>query len=617
MVLGLLSFYLSSRLLGAELDQATLPRLLAQPISRLQILLEKLLAAALLIAFSTGLVLSVMVFTGHDLPIRLDTLGLTLLVGLASGPAFSLLTGDSLQAFWLSFSLPLVTLTIAGFGWELLGESVPGADFLPVLFLPYSALILALGIRRLRAFEIAGHAGHAGRTGIEVASRNRHLLSELVLKELRLQRSALLLIPIAIAGWCLVWWVLPAAWNPQEDVVRVLAYMPLLTLTVIVPALVGASAVAAERRSRVLAWQLALPVSRRVQWGVKIAVCGALTLAIAALGLGLYRIMTPLSWYPLGNQHLFALSTLTSGAALLVGLYGSKLARDPFRAFGLASTFAGLVVYTLFQMSFVTGLSQSLGWLPRWLDRLHIFAVLTPLATLTVVALTVPRQELWLSAPRLRHAAGLAALSILLVATLGLQIAGFETISSTIEQQIRDREREMAGLDVPKELGWLVETLGLEVGSYRAEELIPLLEFARMGSFMAPELALSSYYRPATTPMRVLVQIDGFDANSTLNRWYWMRALKGFPSRAVAEANSTFGLATQTGDGLPYPPLYSLAWVWRQQYRRDQLDRSVRLEIVAEALRVGDVLKDLRDRDPQRFQRFQQLTSMGDLSSLS
>ncbi len=620
-VFGLSCFYVASRVFGSELDHATLPRLLAQPVPRLQVWWEKMLPAAGLMLLGLAIVRAATALAGGELGVMEHYWMLAPLVALATGPTLALSLGDSLRTFWASLALPVLVLLATAVGGTLLGGSVRALPSPAIVLTLYSMAMLVLGVHRLRSLQLSGQAAAAKPTAAGPAERRSHgLLRELIWKELRLQRGTLLLVPVILVIWGILWWLsfhrevrLPSG-DLLEDVLSIAWPLPSLALMILVPALLGANAVAAERQLGVLAWQLALPVSRRFQWTVKVAVCGLLSTAAGALGQGLGWLLIPrlgLRFGPPspGIGFWISILALLPLAALLCGLYSSKLARDPFRALGLTQVFAVAGVYAGLVVAFTCALA---GTLER--DPLPPLLRLPPFGLalfLVALALAVPRQEHWLAGQRLRRSAGFVTLLTLVLGAFGLQAVLLDVTSAELAREIDRNDAEIERLDVASRLGWLAGQLDFELERSDLEHLTTLILLTNV-------LEDDTDFRvPISRSMWAVAVADG-NVFSRGSRDRWRRLLRGHRPHA-SQQNLPPSWVTETAmHALPaMSKLSSIAPVWSQDRRLRQLDRHLEQDIVLEAIQIAQALERRKALDPEGFQEWLGSDLVTDLRSLS
>ncbi len=353
---------LGANAFGAEFEQRTLPGLLAQPISRARLYLEKLGVAAVLILLATlNLALALAPEAGFGMA-RGGVLQVMVvaLLAVASGPFFSLLGRSTLAGAVFTATVPLVMGLVSVFLLEVTHElAFPNETMPPVWSLrwfawatPIYLLITAtLGWRTFARLQVHDSGGRTTQA-LHPLSRpvdglfrrllpERHPLASLLRKELRLHVAPWLVAGIMVLLAVLVW--LLRSWaDPESSLARSLNDVSLLavfagllgTLALVVT---GAASVAEERELGTFEWQLTQPVTLARQWLVKIGVATAVALTFGIL---LPAGLLWLSFEPetfgraFGEVHLLALSTYAACFLLLfvVSLYASSISRSTMRA---------------------------------------------------------------------------------------------------------------------------------------------------------------------------------------------------------------------------------------------------------------------------------------------
>lgn len=314
-VLGTLPF-------GHEFTHRTDLLVLAQPVERRRIWRQKMsvLAAGLLAALGVALTATAALAATRPawfgdarwLWPAVGCLVVPVLCAFCAGPWLTLLTRNVAAALVFSVILPLAILLGAGFlvsaGTRLGGfPEANGTLLLTGLALGGLAAYCITGLygahRRFLRLETPESGGDAIELPEELAAPFRALLArvgrrsrrdnagrlasarsatwQLVAKELRLQQMNFVL-----AGGLAVVFLLGAAiarLSGSREAAQYLALGPELGLLLwaFIPVLIGAVAVAEERRLGVLETQQMLPASRRRQWRVK---CGCVYLTAFALG---------------------------------------------------------------------------------------------------------------------------------------------------------------------------------------------------------------------------------------------------------------------------------------------------------------------------------------------
>ncbi len=566
-------------------------------------------------------------------------LWLILLVAIATGPTMSLVLRDSLRSFWAALALPTAVLLAAAAIWSLLlgGSEPPAAG---AVLLPYCAVMAIWGLRRFLVLEIdTGAAPRGRRQAVAATPRSLGPVRELLLKELRLQLSSLLPVPLALAAFVPVWWYFRAGLPPEAGDTRVLfgvGFMAAAMLTVVVPALIGAHAVAWERQLGVLGWHLGLPVSRRLQWRLKLACCLLLTLVVGStLGVAQVRFLFPLvsevskaALPPMPPTFVLVLAPV---AIMACSLYGSRLAKNPFSALGFGLILVLVVAYgwklletTLWLAAYLPYRNPPVDgtWLvglrplfhPVWPSgpsRLDLLVGLTLLALI----LSTPRQESWLFVRR--RPAAFAALLALAVAAFS-QIYVLNLIAVELDRQIAANDDELASAGGADLVAGLAASLDQSLQHFAAD-LEPIYSYGAQVFYQDPATQYSQMKfetlfgmrRPPSTSMRMVALLDGAGAGPSRLGWqdsggvgFWLRdfyreldvpysrdphyfqfAPVGTTIRYSHDPHFQFApIGTMDRDTVIALRPYSLAPLWFHQHRRRQFDLRVRQNLTLDAL---------------------------------
>ncbi len=339
----------AARIFGAEFDERTIERLLSQPIARVRIWREKLLA----LAFTTTLAFAALqlargLFLVSSLGLSFDHLenssGLDLvvcLVAFTGGPLVSLYARQSFLAVWGAMSLPgaaiwawlfLVYLSLGhfhvGFFWV---HIPPMMLYLPAGYFAGRRIFLNLELDQAASRNFGLSRRFQVRPGSTLGPTAR-----LVLKEIQTQESNLLMLPAVLVIWgvaCL----LALNSGPGSSWLGPLAFLrivPVLLLVFVFPLLLGATSMAAERQMGLADWHSSLPISRGRQWWIKVLIAMSLAVGVAPV---LARALDgPLSVL-LESRRIVAIefpesATWIALLAAATGVYASSRAREPFRA---------------------------------------------------------------------------------------------------------------------------------------------------------------------------------------------------------------------------------------------------------------------------------------------
>jgi len=440
---------------GSEMSNGTLSNLLSQPISRARIWRTKI--SVLGLGF---LLLGVAVVAGDCLhfhlyhrPLenpRVDGLGtlivapLTVILVMFSGGLWAvLLLRQVAAAFWFVLLIPLAILmavtSLTGQGlsetprllnWIFIGYSVAGFFFARWLFFRAQDTQWTGGtisFPEMRGFFMTARNS--------AARRAWHPRLALIGKEFQLHQSQ-----VVIAG-CLVLFHLGVMVyrHLKSDLARHPDLQFILNsfwlLWLFLPLLIGCAAVAEERKLGTLEAQLCLPVKRRVQFTLKLAVVLALSILLGAvlpLLLEGTRIVLP---SPIKSLTLGFL--ILAGIAATIGalaFYASSLVRNTLQSLAPAAfiLFAGTILLrfayepdSLFHHSFWSdspGLWR--GWLVYWIGG--------PVIVLTLLRLTFrnyqrtqPTGKLW----RQNILTLLAAFAFVTIATTAVYHRAWESFT--------------------------------------------------------------------------------------------------------------------------------------------------------------------------------------------
>jgi len=362
--------------IGRETSLNTFSLLLSQPAERIRIWQTKL--SVLAVAFLTVFVVWLAAFgvalinSNVDASDRESSYNLFITICLIATATFTgglwttLLLRQIAGAFWLTLLVPAV---LAGFTAAFLAENHSDNAVIAVL-------CVVLGIYSVGGFLFArwlffraqdvGWSGgvialpewklFAARSGNAVSPRNRKPIYALIKKEFQLHQvslmgaAGLLLLHIGVI-------VLRShhkfARDSAGEVLTAIFWM----LWLVLPVVIGATAVAEERRLGVMEGQLCLPVSRRVQFAIKAFLTfflgtflgGVMPMLLEGLAIrfgALNPVFTPEAHTEEFGVLLFQLSIVAFSAWLaLVSFFASTLARSFLQAVGYGiATFIGCML---------------------------------------------------------------------------------------------------------------------------------------------------------------------------------------------------------------------------------------------------------------------------------
>ena len=230
------------------------------------------------------------------------------------------------------------------------------------------------------------------------------MMRQLILKELRLQRAALVMLGLIVAFWGVLMALTPlsddyitAASKVRWGTLLAALYIYGVVLGSLLglPLVLGAGLVAEERRLGMWDWQMSLPCGRGRQWLIKLAlpalligvICLAMLPAMHALLFGLLKNVDDIKAMSEGIGHLTTKSVLLPGALLLLASAGlvSTFARQPYQAFVGGALLTGWITYTMLPAPLTTwwmivgDLSKYFPWM-RLLPVLFFFALFLAVA---------------------------------------------------------------------------------------------------------------------------------------------------------------------------------------------------------------------------------------------
>jgi hypothetical protein len=296
---------------GLELFHGTQVHLMAQPISRKRLWNEKLAlqGAAMVLIFGLylfvlsigklrpdhthGILTSVAIETLPGFMTLLIVAGTAPILALGLGPLLALTIRQFQGALWIFF---LIVFGLWIVGYKSWPDNLTIGKASVTFLLISSACVLVLELARNRFLAFQDYAPFGGNLAISFtggkkgqragAARSQRRVGEiraLITKELCLQQVNLVLLAIFL--------VLGFFIRGDSGWVGPTLTMNLICL--IAPLLIGAAAIAEERRLGINTWHLTLPPSRKKQWFIKLVVCTALTLIVGESFLHLPDSISP------------------------------------------------------------------------------------------------------------------------------------------------------------------------------------------------------------------------------------------------------------------------------------------------------------------------------------
>ncbi len=343
---------------GQELSSNTFSAMLSQPIKRPRLWRVKVatLAIAFISVWLTAILFATLEFGVYPLFFRQNArpalsdvyefLTLSALVTFSGGLWTTLLLRQTAGAIWFTLLTPLaIILGISAIfqDWIAWGKSIE--IFIVGALVIYS--ILGFGLARrlfMRAQDVQWAGGEISLPRRERISKSKvgsfsvrpgHRFSALAWKEFQLHQGAFLIAAILLLLQLMAWCIRkfhPHIEGPSLEFV----FEAIWLLWLLMPLLIGAAAIAEERRMGTLEPQLCLPVSRRAQLFIKFCVALVLSLFLGAVVPVLIE----------GTKKLDHWSWIFVAAAAIffVSFYASSLGRTTLQAIGLAFLFA-LFIY--------------------------------------------------------------------------------------------------------------------------------------------------------------------------------------------------------------------------------------------------------------------------------
>lgn len=324
--LNLLSFFfglplLATLSLGNEFYHRTFSLWLSQPVSRIQLWYEKtgvMSVAVLSAGLVSGFAMFLFALPNEELTYNKAAGVAYVLITVASATFWTLAARSTLGGFvligciwWMAYRF----VRKAGTG-ELRGVPSPAATVIAALCIAFAALMLWLGLRRLKRFQVTG-----GSSGEDLLMAGPSLMPEalaewfrcrpsgvvlnLIRKEFRLLRPlwVIELLVFVYIVFLAILLLLPVPPVLLPETVRQWAILgpPVMTCMGLA-GLAGILSLGEERTSGTHAWHMTLPVSTRIQWLIKLVVAMLAGLACAVL-LPLFAMIIVGSFY--GSPFMF------------------------------------------------------------------------------------------------------------------------------------------------------------------------------------------------------------------------------------------------------------------------------------------------------------------------
>ena len=337
---------------GEELSCNTFSALLSQPMKRPRIWLIKVatLAAAFISVWLAGIFFdtfeTVILENGYNFGTAFEFLTLSALVTFSGGLWTTLLLRQVAGAFWFTLLTPLaIILGITIWFQGGIGQGESFNTFIVAALVLYSVAGFLLARRLfMRAQDVQWTGGEISLPRRESTSkigtasfsfRPRHWLSALAWKELQVHQGIFLIAAIVLALNVTARFIRVFHPHINPDLGFVLEAM--WSLWLLMPLLIGAAAIAEERRMNTLDAQICLPVSRGVQLVVKFCIALVLSLVFGALMPVLIEGTKTLDHW----QAIF----VAAAAIFYVSFYASSLGRTTLQAIGFVILFALVIQY--------------------------------------------------------------------------------------------------------------------------------------------------------------------------------------------------------------------------------------------------------------------------------
>jgi ABC-type transport system involved in multi-copper enzyme maturation permease subunit len=349
---GIVMLPLSS--FGREIGLKTIPFMLAQPLERGRIWWTKVAVLGVFMALAfdawwlSGSLRSILRPALRALPEILAFSGAIVAIYAAGVLWMTLLLRQVVAAFWLAILIPMVMVIPI--------QAMGGTDWMIFTVLGFYAAV-AFFLARWQFLHLQDTAwtggvitfGRGRAVGAESTSRERRSWPALFRKELKLHEFTL----AGIAGLFMLHLGVLAL---RKAGVHVFGEMTRLALQsfglmwLFVPLLAGSQSVAEERQLGTLDGLLCLPISRRVQFGVKVVFVlvlgGLLSWALMRAAEEIGRSVGAGTGAIAGNYFEFNLLLLVFLALSLLGFYASTLTRGIVQAL-VAGVVASVVLWNI------------------------------------------------------------------------------------------------------------------------------------------------------------------------------------------------------------------------------------------------------------------------------
>ena len=354
LLLALGCSWLATAVFGKENTHGTAELMYSLPLSRKQVCLRKAGIAFLALGSSVTIFIVCTILArnwqpsegGRFLASSYEKAGcIVFLITFGPGLLFSAFFRSFHEAFWLTILTPLSI--VATIGYITVEHFKDHTDALFIGSLSFYGILTAiLAFVALFQWQATGRATQnivfrlpqwiAKKSKVTNAPiTKRSMLTMLILKELRIHQLS---IAIAIAFSAIyAAFIYIANTSEWKSLISLDTATMLRAFWLLVPASIGASAIAEERAMGVSAWQSTLPASTRLQWFIKLSTAlglGILLGGVAPLPLDYYflsradLVNTSYQMVALQNLNLFLITWLGPIAATLIGFFASSFCRN-------------------------------------------------------------------------------------------------------------------------------------------------------------------------------------------------------------------------------------------------------------------------------------------------
>jgi hypothetical protein len=296
--------------LGSEFQYHTLPLLLSQPVNRMEIWREKLFVTTVAVLSAALVFFLTSRGSGFQLGWHTPVLGAALIASTIAAAAFwTLFSRSTVGGIVLNIAIPsLILYAVNMTSW--LRKPTPAApanvavNSAVCLFI-YAGVMLWMGRRALTRFQAVGSAAGddlltSGPSmmpralAVWLRCRPKGAALNLIRKEICMLRLVWLISLLAAVCWaCLALLRLRLVQDSAKSF-QIVVISVAVVCTLMISILAGCLSLGEEKTSGTHAWQLTLPVSPFLQWGIKLCTAlfagfvGAWLLPLLIMGMFLY-----------------------------------------------------------------------------------------------------------------------------------------------------------------------------------------------------------------------------------------------------------------------------------------------------------------------------------------